>query len=117
MEIINSVSPDLVVSIHQNSYPRPSVCGAQVFFMQENRGENVAELTQKILNSTFGFDKQTKSADYYILSSKYTSMLVECGFLSNAQEESKLKTPTYQQKMAYAIFSAIHAYLGGEQNL
>ncbi len=117
MEIIENAKPDLVVSIHQNAYPRPSVSGAQVFYLEEGEGEELASLTQKILNSRFSFDKTAKKADYFILKSPYPSMLVECGFLSNATEEEKLKTPTYQQKVAYALFSAIHAHLGGEEKL
>ena len=38
-------------------------------------------------------------------------MLVECGFMSNAEEESKLVTPEYQRKIAYAIYSGITGVL------
>ncbi len=117
IEIINSTAPDLVVSIHQNSYPRPVTSGAQVFYGGQENCEGIANFTQKVLNGRLSTDKVAKTAQYYILSSKYPSMLIECGFLSNPDEESKLKTPVYQQKIAYAIFTAIHGYLGGEEKL
>jgi len=38
------------------------------------------------------------------------SVLVECGFLSNAREEALLLTPEYQQKIAIALRDGIIAY-------
>lgn len=38
------------------------------------------------------------------------SILVETGFLSNQQEEAKLRTPVYQQKVAQAIWQGLKRY-------
>ena len=65
-----------------------------------------------MLNASLGCDRVAKGADYYILEcSEYPSVLVECGFMSNAEEESKLVTPEYQRKIAYAIYSGITGVL------
>lgn len=112
--IIEEAAPDLVVSVHQNFYPLRSVYGAQVFYGEGSEaGKTSAESMQSVLNAALDCERNAKSADYYILScTPYTSILIECGFLSNAREESLLITPEYQRKVAYAIYSGITGLLG-----
>ena len=106
--ILTSSDPDLVVSIHCNSYPVSSVKGAQVFYSGA-AGEQFARTVQNYFNDVLNErPRQAAVGDYYILKcSEYPSILCECGFLSNAQEESSLITASYQQKIAYTIYSAI----------
>ena len=107
-EILSSASPDLVISIHCNAYPVSSVNGAQTFFAS-SAGERYARLVQNYFNDVLN-DRARQAAvgDYYILNcSEYPSILCECGFLSNPQDESKLITASYQQKLAYTIYSAV----------
>ena len=112
-QIIKAASPDLIVSVHQNSYPLSSVSGAQVFFDGNNvEGENAALVFQSTLNQALGGERRAKSADYYVLQcSSYPSVLVECGFLSNPEEERLLRTPAYREKVAYALYVACSVYL------
>lgn len=112
-DIIDSAAPDLVISVHQNAYPLGSVKGAQVFYRSGNESsENAARLMQEHLNGEVGYERHAKAGDYYLLNcTKYPTVLVECGFLSNPDEESRLVTPEYQQKIAYAIFSAAHSFV------
>lgn len=112
-QIIKAASPDLIVSVHQNSYPLSSVSGAQVFFDGNNvEGENAALVFQSALNQALGGERRAKSADYYVLQcSSYPSVLVECGFLSNPEEEKLLRTPAYREKVAYALYVACCVYL------
>jgi len=111
--IINNASPDLVVSIHQNSFPSPTVRGPQVFFSHScETGESKANLMQSVLNSSLSSDRIAKRGDFFILEcSPYPSLLIESGFLSNPEEEQLLISPEYQEKVAYAIFSGIHLIL------
>lgn len=108
-EIINAAKPDLMVSIHQNSYPLSKVKGAQVFYDASSENSAAAAKTiQDILNDSLSCDRVSKTAEYYILQcSPYTSVLVECGFLSNPDEERLLLTPSYREKVAYALYTAI----------
>lgn len=112
-EIINSAKPDLMISIHQNSYPLSSVKGAQVFY--DASGENsriAAEVFQKTLNDSLGGVRVAKTAEYFVLQcSPYPSVLAECGFLSNPEEEALLLTPRYREKVAYALYTAATIYL------
>jgi len=112
-DIIAEAKPDLVVSIHQNFYPLRSVHGPQVFFSPDaETSREYALVIQGILNAGAGTERVPMKGDYYILQcSEYPSVLVECGFLSNPEEEALLVSAKYQQKMAYLIFSGIHAVL------
>jgi len=113
--IINGASPDLVVSIHQNSFPSPTVRGPQVFYWQAcETGEAKATVMQSVLNSSLSSDRLPKRGDFFILDSPYPSLLVESGFLSNPEEEQLLISPEYQEKVAFAIFSGIHLILFSE---
>lgn len=112
-EIINSAKPDLMISIHQNSYPLSSVKGAQAFYSGESeRSRDAAKIFQSSLNRALGGERKEKSADYYVLQcSPYPSVLVECGFLSNPDEEKLLRSPAYREKVAYALYAACVSYL------
>lgn len=111
-EIINETKPDLMISVHQNSYPLSSVRGAQVFYDASGESSRVAaEIFQKTLNDSLDGVRVAKTADYFVLQcSPYPSVLVECGFLSNPEEESLLITPRYREKVAYALYMSVLLY-------
>lgn len=112
--IVKSAAPDLVISVHCNAYPVSSVKGAQAFFANNSAGERFALTVQNYFNDVLN-DKPRAAAvgDYYILNcSEYPSVLCECGFLSNPKEESLLITASYQEKVAYTIFSAVNSVFG-----
>ncbi len=113
VKIMNEAEPDLVVSIHQNSFSDSSVSGAQVFYhTQSEEGKLFAESIQKALIEAVPDNKrQAKDNDsYYLL--KYTDapvVIVECGFLSNPEEVQKLVEDTYQDKISNAIVNGIES--------
>jgi N-acetylmuramoyl-L-alanine amidase len=111
--IIEEAKPDMIVSIHQNSYPRALVRGPQVFYAPSSEtGKEYAGIMQRILNSGLGSSRVEQKGDYYMLQcTQYPSLLVECGFLSNATDEKLLLDAKYQQKVAYLIFSGIHSII------
>ena len=111
-EIINLAKPDLMISIHQNSYPLSSVCGAQVFYDESSSlGKKAAEIFQQTLNDSLKKSRVAKQEEYYVLQcSPYPSVLVECGFLSNPEEERLLLTAEYREKVAYAIYTSTVLY-------
>lgn len=113
--IVSSSSPDLVISIHCNSYPVSSVKGAQTFYSSA-AGQRFASSVQNYFNDVVNTrPRQAAVGDYYILNcTEYPSILCECGFLSNADEEGKLITASYQQKIAYTIYSAVAATFAGD---
>ena len=114
-EIINNAKPNLVVSIHMNNYSLTTRRGAQVFY--KDNSEN-GELLAMCVQDSFNKMKEAVRfceplvGDYYILNcSDYPSIIAECGFLSNPEDESLLITDEYQDSVAYAIYKGIVAYL------
>lgn len=115
-EKIEEAKPDMVVSIHCNQYPRANVRGAQVFYAPGSEdGQRAAAAMQSLLNTNLEASKRVEAAgDYYILQcSPYLSLLVECGFLSSPEDEKLLVDASYQDKVAYTVFSGIHGVLSG----
>ena len=115
IELMEETAPDLVVSIHQNSYPDPSVKGAQVFYYTgSSEGRALAE---RIQNRLYRLDPSNRRAvkennSYYLL--KKTTcpiVIVECGFLSNPKEAEALSDAVYQEKAAWQICMGILQYL------
>ena len=114
--VIEKEQPLLTVSIHQNSYPDSSVSGPQVFyFAQSKEGERLASCIQDCMNEQLAVEKPKShkgNDSYYILKrSAGTAVIVECGFLTNPDEEAKLKDETYQDRVVRAICDGILNYL------
>lgn len=117
-DFMNKEKPDLVISIHQNSYHEESVSGAQVFYYTDSKqSERAAGFIQEALKE---IDPQnTKKAKgnntYYILKKTEVPVVIaECGFLSNYEEAEKLADEEYQQKLAEAVAKGVVQYLEGE---
>lgn len=116
-ELVTDQDPQVLVSIHMNKYPDRKVSGAQVFFQKgSEEGEKLAGCIQAELNGGLeAKDRTAKSGDYFMLKvSECPSVIVECGFLSNRDEEKKLLTPDYREKIADCIYRGICKYLGIE---
>ena len=113
--IANESGADILVSIHQNAFPSAKVRGAQVFYHNSSgNGKVLAECVQESLRHRVdgSNNRQAKEdKDYYILrTTEFPAVLVECGFLSNAEEEKLLNDATYQEKLAWAIYCGILDY-------
>lgn len=114
-KIINDAKANLVISIHMNTYPVSSERGAQAFYDKTaSQGKLMAESIQKQLRANIEYArKEAIAGDYYILNcTSVPSALVECGFLSNPQEEALLVDEKYQKKLCYYIYCGIIQYLG-----
>jgi len=116
---IDKTEPDIVVSIHQNSYPQEAIHGAQVFYYTgSGEGQQLAEEIQGQLIAKVDPDnkRQVKANDsYYLLKkTKVPIVIVECGFLSNSAEAAKLCEPEYQDRVAWAVHLGIMRSLNGK---
>lgn len=116
VEIMNQEDVDLIISIHQNSFSGESTRGAQVFY---HSGSESGEAFAKILQSQLISCLDTKNhrqakgnTDYYLLkNTEKTTVIVECGFLSNQEEAQKLCDETYQRQVAWAIAQGTMQYI------
>jgi N-acetylmuramoyl-L-alanine amidase len=114
-EIICEAKPTLVISVHMNKYAESTRRGAQVFFKDGDQlGKSLALNIQKSLNDMEQAVRTCDAlkGDYYILNcTNYPSVIAECGFLSNPEDEALLVTDEYQDDLAYAIFKGAVGYL------
>ena len=114
-ELANNLHADIMISIHQNSYPQQNVKGAQVFYYKDS--EKSQALAEYIQNQLISFlDPSNRrlakaNTDYYILKqSSIPAVIVECGFLSNPGERNALLDEIYQEKVAWAIYLGLLDY-------
>ncbi len=118
-EIIQDASPMLVISVHQNFYPSQRERGAQVFYAEDNEKSRLFALAvQGQMNDLYadvGVKNRTAAkGDFFMLHcADCPSIIVECGFLSNAQDEELLRSDSWQDKTARCIAAGAVAYLAG----
>lgn len=108
--VIESAKPDIVVSIHMNSFPSSDAKGAQVYYAQgSDSGKALADNVSKNLHQNIENAKLTaKEGDFFVLNiSPCPSILVECGFVSNPEEEVLLQDKEYMHKFCYHLFCGI----------
>lgn len=115
-QLINDAKPDLVVSIHQNSYHEEYVSGGQVFYYQDSeKGKKLAEILQERFTYVLGAENRRlakANGNYYLLLHvKSPIVIVECGFLSNWKEATLLQQEDYQDRLAWTIHMGIMEYL------
>lgn len=111
IKIINNKYTDMYLSIHLNYLTNKKYYGAQVFYNKDN--ENLAKSIQEYLNNNLETDREIKeipSSTYMYKKLEKRGVLIECGFLSNASERSRLITEKYQRKVAKVIAEAIVNY-------
>ena len=114
-QLIEEVKPDLVISIHQNSYHEEAIRGGQVFYYKTSvRGKKLAQILQGRFDYVLGDanKRQAKANDnyYLLLHVKEPIIIAECGFLSNWEEAEKLETKEYQDRLAWTLPMGILEY-------
>lgn len=114
IETARQAAADMVLSIHMNEYRARSQSGPQVFYREgSDAGRLLAGCLQSALIAGLSPKKErvAMAGDYFILQLSVPSALVECGFLSNAEEEKKLLTPDYQAKIGEAVAEGAVEYV------
>lgn len=111
----NQSSADIFVSIHLNKIPQQQYDGWQTFYKQGNdKGQKLATCIQNNLNESI--QKQNKRVPlkidniYIMRHVEIPTSIVECGFLSNPEEEKLLLEDNYQDKLAWGIYTGIINY-------
>ena len=115
-QIIEETDPAMVISLHQNFYPTRNTRGAQVFYSKGNAGgQRLALLMQKELNVLYAKEgaraRNAASGQFYMLEcSDCPSVLVECGFLSNREDERLLTSEGWQKTLGQTIAASAMSY-------
>ena len=115
VKIGNESSADLFVSIHLNKIPQQQYDGWQTFYKQgSEEGKKLAISIQNNLNETIQKENKRvpmKISNVYIIKQvEIPTAIVECGFLSNPEEEQILQQEIYQEKLAWGIYNGIIEY-------
>lgn len=120
LEIINSSDADVFVSIHMNKFSDGKYRGAQVIYSGNMpSSQTLASLIQdKLVSLPDNVEKRVcaKGNDsiFLLKHSPIPSVIVECGFLSNFDEEELLNTKEYRNSLATAIADGINSYYKSE---
>jgi N-acetylmuramoyl-L-alanine amidase len=115
-KMMDEGSADIVVSVHLNKFPQTQYFGAQTFYPPNSpESQKLAGIIQKklieIVDPNNKREAMLKKEPIIILKdAKTTTTIVECGFLSNPEEEKLLGTKEYQDKLALAIKEGIVKY-------
>lgn len=112
VKIGNNSSADIFVSIHLNKISQSQYYGWQCFYKDKNeKSEELAKMIQSNLNKTMQKENKRiamKLDNVYIIKKVQIPIsIVECGFLSNPNEEEELKKDEYQSKLALGIHNGI----------
>ena len=112
---VNAAENGFLISIHQNMFTDSQYSGAQVFYAGNETSKLLAQAMQTAMVAHLnpGSRRRCKQAEgvYLMEHIQCTGVLIECGFLSNPEEEAKLRTPEYQKKICCVIVTALDEYL------
>lgn len=113
MDFINSVPDSILISIHQNHFEKEAEWGTQVWFSPNDEisptlADKILQSVKKNIQPENKRENKVSDNSYYILyKAQKPSVMVECGFVSNRNENNKLQDKEYQKDMAYSILAGI----------
>ena len=113
IKLINNSHADMYISIHLNIYQNEKYYGPQVFYYPKIvDNENIAKIVQDELNKFTNTKRKIKITTNTYMYNKLNvkGVLIECGFLSNNNERSKLINNTYQEELTKTITNSIIKY-------
>lgn len=115
VRIVNETENAVLISIHQNTFSDSRYGGAQVFYSAKGNSQLLASKMQTAFTETVNPASKRRcktSKGIYLMEHIETmGVLIECGFLSNPQEESKLRSSDYQNKLCCVIACTVTSYL------
>ena len=115
VELVNSTPNALLLSIHQNLFTQSKYTGAQVFYAPTEGSRELAETMQQVLIDAVDPSNRRKAKPaetvYLMNHIQCPGILVECGFLSNAQETRLLQDAAYQKKLTLAMGTTVSAWV------
>lgn len=121
VKIVNETENAMLISIHQNYFTDSRYSGAQVFYCNNQESKFLAQQLQSCFVQTLnkGSNRQEKkSTGIYLMEHvNRTGILVECGFLSNPEEESRLRDDMYQKKLCCVIAAVTSQYLHSDSGI
>ncbi|MBE6742023.1 MAG: cell wall hydrolase [Ruminococcaceae bacterium] len=113
LDFVNSVENAVLISIHQNHFENESEWGTQIWYSANTKESK--ELADSVLSTVKEFiqpensreNKESDSSYYILYKASVPSIMIECGFMSNYEENKKLQSTNYQNDFAFCILSGI----------
>ncbi len=104
------------ISIHMNSFSQSKYKGLQVYYSPLPEGARLAEKIQSsVAESLQPYNtRKTKPSGgniYMLDKNPHPAVLVECGFLSNAEDCAALSDKNYRSRLCLTIFFAVDNYI------
>lgn len=111
VRIVNNQEKNILISLHQNTFSDKKYSGAQVFYSPAEGSKILADTVQSALVTVLnpGSRRTAKKGEgiFLLQHIERPGILIECGFLSNPQEEALLRSSAYQKKLCSVIAAAI----------
>lgn len=111
VRLVNETENGILISIHQNIFSDSRYSGAQVFYNDTEGAKVLAGTLQHNLITAInpGSKRECKPASgiYLMEHIQKPGILVECGFLSNPEEEAKLRIGEYQKHLCCVIATTL----------
>lgn len=109
---IDAWKPDYLLSIHLNASPSSSAWGSQVFYYNRSTdGKELAKTIHTSMKEVTGSKKPISGSNFMVLrATKTLGVLIECGFISNANERGQLRNTNYHAKLSKTIVDGLETY-------
>ncbi|UFJ38994.1 SH3 domain-containing protein [Brevibacillus humidisoli] len=103
---------DLFVSIHHNTHPSSLTNGTIIFYYDKGNSSKLASLVQsEVVKATNYKNLNARYGNYYVLrENTVVSILAEIAFLSNYQDELRVRSSKHQELAAEGIYRGIVRY-------
>ena len=113
--MLNFSLTNVLPAENQNHFAQSKYNGAQVFYAPTDGSQELAQNLQSSLIQSLNPDSHRqikKAAGIYLMQHiNSPAVLLECGVLSNPNEEYLLRSKAYQQKLSSVIGCAVSNYL------
>lgn len=121
VKIVNDTPAGVLLSIHQNTFSDSRYSGAQVFYATADGSQALAEMLQGSLVTSLnpGSNRKAKRSEGVYLMERidHPGVLIECGFLSNREEEAKLQSPVYQKQLCCVVAATVVDWLETKKSI
>ena len=116
VKAVNETDNAILISVHQNQFSDSRYFGAQVFYADTPGSKELAEILQSQISSYLvpRSHREVKRCQgvYLMEHIQRTGILLECGFISNPQEEARLSDPAHQKQLCCIVGAALHDFTG-----
>lgn len=116
VQISHAYDTDLFVSIHYNSASSTAARGVETLYYYSRDSFAAETLQNSIVSATSMYYRDVRFQDLHVLrENNNPSVLLELGFLSNADDELRIRSLTYQEQATNGIINGLIKYFNTKQ--